>query len=77
MHSAGTASPAQVLGWLGVYHYSKNSALRAPGVPEPIMCVEDGDEEDIKCLCFVYVPFCEMTMLINVFFGPPFAVNIY
>ncbi|KAK4810613.1 hypothetical protein QYF61_007350, partial [Mycteria americana] len=38
---------------------------RAPGVPGPIIDVEDRGEESIKRLCFVYVPICEVTELIK------------
>lgn len=36
--------------------------LRAPGVSEPMASVEDRGKEGMKCLCFVYVPVCEVTV---------------
>ena len=39
--------------------------LRAPGVPKPIISIEDGGEEGIKCLCFAYVIVCEVTFPIK------------
>lgn len=54
--------------------------LRATGVPETILGVEDGGEEGVKCLCYVYVSICEVIILIrkytNTFSGPPSVVNI-
>lgn len=37
--------------------------LRVLVVPGPIISVKDRCEEGIKCLCVVYVPICEATIL--------------
>ena len=63
INPGGAANPAQV--WEFIITEVTVLHLKAPGVSEPIISVEDRGKEGIKCLCFVCVLVCKMTILIK------------
>lgn len=53
------------VGWEFIFTVVMVLQLKALGVPEPTIGVEESSEEDIKHLWYFYVLVCEVTVLIK------------